>query len=379
LTGPYVVVPIDQTALSLPSAHCDEAFGPVGTRQKPARGMEAMSAIAVDYDGVLLGVAGQMLFNRTPVVDKKKRQKRPLGEKETKYWLEVMNSSLAAFKKVSVRPWYQLDRGGDFKEALQWAADNEDAWVTIRARHDRVAEGAIEGKLWDVVSETAALGHFELQVPGRVARKARVARMEVRATPVYLRLRDNWTKTMGPVITFAVHAVEVSKVPRGEEPVEWMLLVNRSIDTLEQAREVIFNYAQRWKIEEVHRVWKTTCTVEKSNLRSPEVFSVWASVLFCVAVRIERLKRLARVSPTLPASTELSELEIQTLLLLKDRKGYTKGRQPTIAEAVLWLAELGGYTGKSSGGPPGSQTIGRGLNNIGLATEAVRALTISQM
>jgi hypothetical protein len=47
---------------------------------------------------------------------------------------------------------------------------------------------------------------------------------------------------------------------------------------------------------------------------------------------------------------------------------------PTIAQATLWLAELGGYTGKSSGGPPGSTTIGRGLQRVVDGALAVQAL-----
>ena len=27
---------------------------------------------------------------------------------------------------------------------------------------------------------------------------------------------------------------------------------------------------------------------------------------------------------------------------------------PTIAQAIIWLTDLGGYTGQSSGGPPGT-------------------------
>lgn len=46
---------------------------------------------------------------------------------------------------------------------------------------------------------------------------------------------------------------------------------------------------------------------------------------------------------------------------------------PTIAQATLWLAELGGYTGKSSGGPPGTITISRGLAKLRSAADAIAA------
>jgi hypothetical protein len=47
---------------------------------------------------------------------------------------------------------------------------------------------------------------------------------------------------------------------------------------------------------------------------------------------------------------------------------------PTIAQATLWIAQLGGYTGKSSGGPPGSITIKRGLDRLRPAALLLDAL-----
>ncbi len=87
------------------------------------------------------------------------------------------------------------------------------------------------------------------------------------------------------------------------------------------------------------------------------------------AARIERLKHLARNSPDRPANDEFTELEIQATRLMKRK--YKKRTEtipdtmPSVGQMVLWLAELGGYTGpKSSGGPPGSITIKRGLDFI---------------
>jgi len=41
---------------------------------------------------------------------------------------------------------------------------------------------------------------------------------------------------------------------------------------------------------------------------------------------------------------------------------------------VRWVAEIGGYTGKSSGGPPGSTTIARGLEQVLVVARALAAL-----
>ena len=89
------------------------------------------------------------------------------------------------------------------------------------------------------------------------------------------------------------------------------------------------------------------------------------------------LKLLARTKPDLPADLEFSEIELHTLLLLKRRsKKKTEtvpDSVPTIAQATLWLAELGGYTGKSSGGPPGTITISRGLAKLRAGADAIPA------
>jgi len=122
----------------------------------------------------------------------------------------------------------------------------------------------------------------------------------------------------------------------------------------------------------------TSLKVEDAQLHSQSAVSKWASLLFTVAVRIERLKHLSRQAPDQPASVDLSPHEIRALLLLKrkqkKRTETVPDTMPTISQAVRWLADLGGYTGKSSGGPPGSITIQRGLDRVTAGAEVLRAL-----
>jgi hypothetical protein len=101
-------------------------------------------------------------------------------------------------------------------------------------------------------------------------------------------------------------------------------------------------------------------------------------ILAAVAVRIERLKLLSRREPERPATDEFTPVELRAITLLrfgkKARQRVPEGKVPTLAQATLWVAELGGHTGKSSGGPPGSVTLRRGLETVMVAARALDAL-----
>ena len=49
-----------------------------------------------------------------------------------------------------------------------------------------------------------------------------------------------------------------------------------------------------------------------------------------------------------------------------------------LAKATLWLAEIGGYTGKSSGGPPSSTTLARGLAQVQAAVRVLWGVSPSR-
>ena len=135
--------------------------------------------------------------------------------------------------------------------------------------------------------------------------------------------------------------------------------------TLEDAHAVVLGYAQRWRVEDFHKAWKSgVCHVEDNQLRDKQHIVIWAAVLASVAMRILRLMYLSRTAPELPATVELTPSEIEALVLASRTNKHKPGDTPTIGEAVLWLAYEGSYTGKSSGGPPGALVISRGLKGI---------------
>lgn len=365
----FAYVPVDGSSLNLTDRTGEKDFGVVGARSIGAKGLIVMSAIAVSKAGTPLGLCGQVFWARRKRSTRKseKRDRRPLKDKETRYWLEVIEHAQKVFAEHApgTRAWFQLDRGGDAWPVLLDAAQ-QDRLITIRATHDRRLLRASGEKryLWEEVESQPVEAIYELPVPRGKKRKARTAHLSVRYCQVDLDLRDLRTKAHHDASFFAVLVRETDTTPPGEEPLEWMLLTTYRVKTAHDALLVLAGYAQRWRIEEFHKIWKTgACRVEDAQLRAEDHVVRWATILASVGMRLLRLTYLARKAPEAPATVELTSAEVEAVLVLKAPKRKTRG-MPTIAEAVRWIADLGGYTGKSSGGPPGALVIARGLHRV---------------
>ena len=100
---------------------------------------------------------------------------------------------------------------------------------------------------------------------------------------------------------------------------------------------------------------------------------VLSFVLAPVAMRLQRLMWIARTDPNRPATEEFSDNEISTVFALKNAKRMGRSIPiPTVGRILPWIAELGGYTGKSSGGHPGTITLGRRLAQVLPVARALR-------
>jgi Transposase DNA-binding/Transposase Tn5 dimerisation domain len=364
-----VIVPIDGVAFAV--ADRSKRFGPLGTKYQ-AKGALGMSGLALSPDGVPLGLLGQVYWLRSQRRSPQYNQdKRPVVQRETGHWLTVLSQASEALRRdaPSTNPWFQLDRGGDCADVLLHALELGGDF-TVRACYDRVVTG---GKLWAKAASGKYLGSYLLRVkkPGSVPR---IATIEVRARLVELHLRPSPVKRNN-VAYPSLWVVEARERGKRKDRVRWRLLTTKPAATFEQARAVINAYTWRWRIEELHLTWKSgACGIEQSWLRTPERFFKWATITVAVAVRLERIKLLSRTQPDLGALEEFSRDEIDAAITLRKPKGISLGATPTLGEMVRWVADIGGYTGKSSGGPPGIRVITRGFERIEPAALAISRL-----
>jgi hypothetical protein len=368
---PYVFVAVDGSSLSLTDKKAAKDFGSIGSHCFGGRGLKVMTGLAVQQDGTPLGVCHQAFWRRPETQATVPHEQRRTEEKETQYWLNAMDGVLRRFAEVGCAavPWFQLDREGDSWPVID-AGLRQGGWMTVRANHDRRLVGVDpvtkrSWRLWHYVEQQPELGTYWLSVPARPGRMARQANMVVRSCLVTIILRDKRTGTKHKATLWAVLARETGTTPPAEAHLEWLLLTTRPVHTFENATDAIAGYATRWRIEEYHRIWKQGgCNVEDTQLRSRQAVEKWATILSVVATRILRLSYLARRQPSLPAITELSPLEITAIRILKRHQPRTSRQPFTLGQAVQCMAELGGYTGKSSGGPPGPTVLARGFKRV---------------
>jgi len=379
----FVLCAVDGSSLSLTDLGSKKGFGSIGTRSSGTLGLKVISSLALSRQGVPLGLASQIWWARPLTKETKHRDMREPEEKEIQHWREAMKETrqVMSTQAPGTRVWFQLDREGDAWPILE-QADTADHWFTIRGHHDRRVMLPHGGKTYlrALLSQQPQKSGYSLPVSAAPNRTARTANMLIRACSVTLDFRDKRTKRHFCKTLNVVLAGEEGTTPPGEKPLEWLLLTNRPIEFEEHLHEVVFGYSLRWRIEDFHRTWKSgACRVEESQLRTVPAAIKWATILAAVAVRIERIKLLSRQDPERPATDEFSPLELRAITLLRFEKKatlhFSEGvAVPTLAQATLWLAQIGGYTGKSSGGPPGSVTLARGLKEIAGVVRALSAL-----
>ncbi len=374
-------VPIDGTALTLTDKKRSKDFGTVGSFKNGGRGIQVMTALALE-GGTPLGILGQLMWAReSPSRRQEKARSGEVEKRETRYWLELLSSIQEGLSEEApdTEAFFQLDRGADCWSVLTVASERG-LLLTVRAAHDRRVDTRAH-TLWAEVARAPTRDVFQLAVPERPSvrkrsrvrgrriqrtfhRKARTAEIVVRAASVPVLLSNGERVTFNAVLVRERHR-------REDDRIEWLLLSTHPIRTRADIRAIVSGYALRWRIEDFHRTWKRgLCRVEDTQLRTRQAVFKWATILASVASRAMHLTHQARATPDALATKELSRTEIDAIIALRKPNGVKLGDTPTLGQAVTWIADLGGYMGPWNG-PPGPKIIGRGLDRVLAAATAL--------
>ena len=387
---PVVLIPQDTTELDLTRPR--EVMDGTGPLNDAARvGLYDHVSLALTPQRLPLGAVDAKVWARDPVefdkpADQKRaeRRARPIEEKESVRWVDGYHAACQIAEAAPEAHIVSLaDSEGDIFEYLMEARPVEGARkasLIIRACQDRALVAPQEAEssgsahhLRDQVAGTPVLSQRTLEIRGREpkskddrkrkqSRQPRTAEVEVRATRVTLR---GPARPGGKLPDLEVNVVLVSEPspPTGAEPIEWVLLTDLPIDSVDAVFLIIDYYMCRWQIEIYFRILKSGCKVEESQLERAERFEPYLALCMIVSWRIMYVLMLGRECPELPCDVAFDDDEWRSVYAAVKQEP-PPAEPPSMKTMVGLIASLGGWLGRKCDGEPGPKAMWVGLQRM---------------
>jgi len=358
---PIVLVPQDTTSLDFSAHPATAGLGPTsgGPDGGTGHGLHLHSALAVSAEGVPLGLLHQQDWARDPTEAGRKHQRkeRPFEDKESYRWLRTVQAVEAAVPADKLLAQI-ADREGDIYEVFA-APRRPGSHLLIRNSQDRGLVGE-ERRLWGQVADAAVAREFEMMVRTKRHLTMRRARLQLRYCTVTLRPPVSGTHDpdLEPVTLTALELREID--PPRQEPVHWRLLTDLPTNSVADAVRHVRWYALRWLVERYHFVLKSGCRIETSQLHARDRLERLLVLCSAVAVRLLWMTYSARVHPHAPCTVAFSTVEWQVLYRHQQKTQVLPPEPPRLPAAVRWLAQLGGFMGRTGDGEPGVKVLWRG-------------------
>ena len=361
-----------QDSTDLNYSELDDTDGLGYTDGHDTRGLKLHTTLAVRPDGLVAGTLTQQIWTR-PFIHKSRaasRRHREAADKESFRWRDHAQL-VCSILGEDVTVIHVADREGDIYD---WFAAERPAnsHLLVRvAQPTRIvvcASDSTEGHLADVVAQQPLLGQHTIDVPRAEGRPQRQATLSIRVAEVKLQPPHNARQrsSLPEVPVWVIEAIEENP-PAGSKAIHWRLVTTEQIKTLDDAIRALKEYVLRWRIERFHFVLKSGFRVEKLELTTADRLANAVAVYSQAAIRVLRMTYLARLEPTLPASTEFTEEELEVLKAERNRQAKGKvsyGPLRTIEEAVRMVARLGGFLNRKGDGFPGVKVLWRGLRAL---------------
>lgn len=361
-----VLCPQDTTTLNYLAHPATQGLGHVGTKPGKSLGMLLHSTLALSVEGQFFGLLHAHCWARPR--GKKLRRTRSrhdlnIRQKETFRWLESFRRVEQLAQLYPQHLWVSIeDREGDIYDVLREAIlPGHRAGLLVRSRHDRSLVGTRK-TLFKYMGQLPARGTLLVAVPRQQNQPLRTTLLTIRFAKVTFPA-PRYHTGQAPIPLWAVWAEEMNP-PHGQKAIRWCLLTTVPVQTLAQAIERIAWYVKRWTIEDFHRVLKSGCQVEARQLATRQRLQRALAIDMVVAWRIMDLNKAARVQPDSPADQWLSTQEWQALYAYTHNTAHVPQKPPKIGQAVVWIAQLGGFLARKSDGHPGPMTLWRGLQRL---------------
>lgn len=383
-----VLIIHDATELDYTTHESLSELGQIGNGNH--RGYICQNSLAVDPQtrGVL-GLTNQVLHHRVQAPkNETTAQRRERETRESRLWLHGTEGLPKRRQLVDV-----CDQGADTFEFLQhecysgrhfvirsaydrgiWIGHEETNCRTSYVRQYARRLPSLGERTVDVSSKMVSKSPKKRGKKQTYRRKARKAIVRVSAAPIQIKPPCG-AKTGDyenvPISVWVIRVWEVNP-PRGQERLEWFLLTNEPVESVEDACRVVQWYECRWIVEEYHKAMKTGCGIENPQFAHEDRLQPAIALISVVALTLLSLRDASRRPDAKKRrATELIGHDYVEVLSLWRHKQIKKDW--TVHEFFYALARLGGHQNRRSDKQPGWLVLWRGWTKLQLMLEGAQA------
>ena len=362
---------------------------------KKTSGFLMHSVLTASPDGVPLGMLTAEMWTRpqSEFGKSEERSKRPFAEKESARWLRAFEAAATISANGTTEVLSIGDRENDIYEVLS-AERPKGAHLLVRVGQNRrilapaLAESSTESstesdeqtltKIKEYAASLPAQGTMDVHIAHQGSQSERTVTVQVAFGSITIlppRKKKGGVR-MSIVVATEVRSAEASASRQETEPpLEWILLTSLAVESLDDARLMLRYYALRWLIERLHYTLKSGCQIEKLELETVERLQNALAVYLMVAWRLLWLVYQSRLDGQQSCEIVLETHEWQALFAVMHEGKSMPEQAPTLEQAILWIARLGGFLARKRDGAPGVKVLWRGWSRL---TDIVRTWSIAQ-
>lgn len=371
LKGQKVILAVHDTSTLNYTHHPGKTgLGPISANLH-LRGFFVHPTMAFTPDRVPLGLIDiqQWVRDMEEFGKAKDRFEKDIKEKESRKWPRSFEATEAMAQRHPEILFISVsDRESDIYEFFEEAQGCRTK-LLVRASWNRGVVDEGHAHLWEFMEAQEVRGTLEVRVARRKGKKERTALVEVRFAQVTL--KPPRKKRWKPSLTLWAVYVHEPSPPPGEEPLSWMLLTALPVESFEDAVRCVEYYAVRFTIELYFKVLKSGCRIESRQYEdADDLIERCLPTYALVAWRILYLTTIGRSLPDLPCTALFEEDEWQALYCYVNNTTELPAKPPSLREAMIMVARLGGFLARKSDGNPGVKTIWEGLQKLKVITGA---------
>lgn len=336
-----------------------EDLGQIG--QGTHRGYICHNSLAVRGDTKeVLGLTSQILHHRADVPkDETEKERRERENRESRLWVRgAQQSGVHTLMGLVVDI---SDTLSDTFEYMYYEIKNLRHFL-LRSRENRKLHVPINGEryLYEAVRSWRSRSNYTVRVSATDKRAARVATVNISYGKVIIAPpgKRSGDYDEEPLEMWAVRVWEPNP-PKGEEPLEWILLTNVEIVDTQDACDRAEWYGDRFIVEDYHKGMKTGCGIETMQFDTIERLEPAIGIVSILATTLMKLRDAARQpnADIRPATDVVDNVYVE---VLSQHYGQRLGPAPSVKRFYMHVARLGGHQNRKADGFPGWITLWRG-------------------